>query len=78
MQERAQVKRDGGTLNLREFAGTQYPILLRLEPLAVFTVISNPLCAEGFFWYEVRYNDVVGWIAEGDADRYYASPYLEG
>ena len=79
LMERGQVTDNGDTLNLRANAGTNFEILLRLEPRAIFMVLSDsPQCVEGFTWFRVQYNDVVGWIAEGDLTEYYAVPYLPG
>jgi len=40
----------------------------------VFFVIRGPVCAEGYSWYQVRYNDSeLGWIAEGDTS-YFVEP----
>jgi hypothetical protein len=78
LRERAQVTDNGDTLNLRSGAGTDFDILLRLEPLAIFFVLEGPECADGYTWFRVRYNDVEGWIAEGEIGQYYAVPYLTG
>jgi uncharacterized protein YraI len=72
------VTDNGDTLNLRSGAGTDFDILLRLEPLAIFFVLEGPECADGYTWFRVRYNDVEGWIAEGEIGQYYAVPYLTG
>ncbi|MCC6614781.1 MAG: protein kinase [Anaerolineae bacterium] len=44
----------------------------------LFFVIRGPLCAEGYSWYQVRYNDTeLGWIAEGDTS-YFVEPVSSG
>ena len=43
----------------------------QVDPLDIFQVIDGPICADGFNWWQVEVNNLVGWLAEGDADRYY-------
>lgn len=32
----------------------------------VFSVVSGPQCISGLYWWQVNYNGLVGWTAEGD------------
>lgn len=34
-----------------------------------FTVVAEPVCADGFWWWQVNYNGVVGWTVQGTADE---------
>jgi hypothetical protein len=40
-----------------------------------FLTLSGPVCADGYYWYEVDYAGQIGWIAEGDNTSYYVEPY---
>ncbi len=40
----------------------------------VFTVIGGPQCISGLYWWQVNYNGLIGWTAEGDG---YATYWLE-
>jgi len=40
----------------------------------VFTVIGGPQCADGYLWWQVNYNGLVGWTANGSADEYWVEP----
>jgi uncharacterized protein YraI len=39
-----------------------------------FTVTGGPVCADGFTWWQVNYNGVVGWTASGDSSEYWVEP----
>ena len=42
---------------------------------AAFTVLSGPVCASnGVAWWQVQYNGLTGWTAEGQGTNYYLSP----
>lgn len=40
----------------------------------VFTVLSGPTCADGYNWWQVLYEGIVGWTAEGGAAEYWVAP----
>ncbi|HMM30023.1 MAG TPA: SH3 domain-containing protein [Aggregatilineaceae bacterium] len=40
----------------------------------VFTVLSGPTCADGYHWWQVLYEGIVGWTAEGSAAEYWVAP----
>jgi len=77
IQERARVT-DTESLNLRAGPGTDFEILARIEPGNDFFVLEGPTCAEVYSWYRVRHRRQEGWIAEGDLETYYVTPYLPG
>ncbi|NJL95504.1 MAG: hypothetical protein HC915_18150, partial [Anaerolineae bacterium] len=37
-------------------------------------VLAGPTCASGFVYWQVEYNGMVGWTAEGDATTYFMVP----
>jgi len=78
--ERGRVTRTDGdeTLNLRSGPGTDYEILVQIDPLEMFYVVDGVQCSGGYAWFQVNYRGRVGWIAEGDEDQYYAEPYQTG
>lgn len=67
---------DGETLNMRTSPGTNNRIIVQMEQLETFFVLDGPVCTSQYTWYKVEYKGDVGWVAEGDADQYYAEPYL--
>ncbi|MCA9904184.1 MAG: SH3 domain-containing protein, partial [Anaerolineae bacterium] len=65
---------DPRPLNVRTSPSTGAARSGQLVPGDLFFVQRGPVCAEGYSWYEVRYDgDQVGWIAEGDRD-YFVEP----
>jgi hypothetical protein len=76
--ERGRVTDNGRKLNLRVRPDTNAGVLRLLQPGAVFDVIGGPQCANGYAWFQIRYEGREGWIAEGDDTGYFAEPYLAG
>jgi hypothetical protein len=40
----------------------------------VFVVVSGPQCVSGYAWWQVNYNGVTGWTAEGQGNDYWLEP----
>jgi hypothetical protein len=40
----------------------------------VFTVIGGPVCAGNYAWWQVDYNGLIGWTAEGEGQTYWLEP----
>ncbi len=79
LYERGQVTDNNDeSLNLRAGPGTSFRILRRIAPGAVFFVIGGPECGSSYTWFRVQFEDLEGWIAEGDFNEYYTQPYLSG
>ncbi|MCK6580332.1 MAG: hypothetical protein L6Q98_19740 [Anaerolineae bacterium] len=45
-----------------------------IPPGDEFAVIDGPICADGYAWWMVDYDGLIGWTAEGDAVRYWLEP----
>lgn len=65
------------------------PNTLRMQPAAnssaigqipagqTFVVLNGPQCGpEGWSWWRVNYNGIVGWTAEGSGSVYWLEPYV--
>lgn len=61
---------------LRSQPGTSWPsVVIGQMPLGgVFSVLAGPTCANGYYWWQVNYNGVTGWTAEGDVGGYWLEP----
>src|SRR5690606_26584426 len=66
------------------------PNTLRMQPAAnssaigqipagqTFVVLNGPQCGpEGWSWWRVNYNGIVGWTAEGSGSVYWLEPYVD-
>jgi uncharacterized protein YgiM (DUF1202 family) len=56
------VEAGGGVGNLRSGPGTGYRVLKRVATGTTGTVTGGPAEANGYFWYQVRFGSVTGWI----------------
>jgi hypothetical protein len=54
--------------------GTGFEVLGRIPAGDTFRVIAGPVCADGYVWWQVEYNDLIGWTAEGDTASYWLAP----
>ena len=41
----------------------------------IFSVVGGPQCADGFLWWQVNYQGVTGWTANGDGTQHWVEPY---
>lgn len=60
--------------NVRQSATINSTRIGQIPPGGVFTVIGEPVCADGYTWHNISYGDLVGWTAEGDATTYWLEP----
>ncbi len=63
---RAGVIQTGLPNNLRREPSTQAVRSGQIPAGGTFLVLAGPRCAEGYHWWQVRYQDTEGWTAEGD------------
>lgn len=42
---------------------------------ATFTVLSGPVCESNLGWWQVNYNGLIGWTAEGQNGIYWLEPF---
>ncbi|MBN2304284.1 MAG: SH3 domain-containing protein, partial [Anaerolineae bacterium] len=56
--------------------GTDSPIIGEIPGGGVFTVLNGPQCGpEGRYWWQVTYQGITGWTAEGQSGIYWLQPY---
>ncbi|MBE0689259.1 MAG: hypothetical protein IH587_03950, partial [Anaerolineae bacterium] len=77
---RLQVGKDGvvvaglGANNLRSAPAGDAAQTGSLPADAIFSVVSGPLCRGRHVWWQVEYQGVSGWTAEGEGDVYWLAP----
>ena len=64
----------GVTIRIRATPGTSATIYAQMPPGTVFSVVAGPNCGDNYTWWQINYNGIVGWIAEGTGADYYVEP----
>lgn len=64
----------GGANRLRADAALTAAETALIPGGAVVTVTGGPRCADGVIWWEVNYDGLVGWTAEGQDDSFFLGP----
>lgn len=59
--------------NVRTAAAINATVINQISPGEVLYVEQGPICANGYNWYRVRNNRIVGWTAEGGEGVYWLS-----
>ncbi len=59
--------------SIRESIGSS-TVLATMPGGAVFAILDGPVCSGPHYWYQVSYNGVVGWVAEGNLGNYWLEP----
>ncbi|MGB7341604.1 MAG: SH3 domain-containing protein [Phototrophicaceae bacterium] len=59
---------------IRSAPSTNGDILGEIAGGAEFSVIGGPACDGTYTWFEIDYNGVIGWTAEGTGDQYFIEP----
>jgi WD40 repeat protein len=73
-QMQARVVPGGAPNNVRVEPRTDAGLAGEIAPNGVFTIIAGPQCANGFVWWQVDFDGLVGWTAEGRDGEYWLEP----
>ncbi len=60
--------------NVRPQPNVNTSLLGQIPPGGVFTIMAGPQCAGGLYWWQVNYNGLIGWTAEGNSSQYWLEP----
>lgn len=71
---KAQSTDNGIPKNIRQQPTTSSQRVGQVAPGALADVVGGPECAQGMVWWQVEYEDVTGWIAEGQFGVYWYVP----
>lgn len=64
----------GSPNNMRDQPGSAGTKTGNIPGGAVFLVLDGPQCADGLVWWQVDYDGLVGWTAEGQNVEYWLEP----
>jgi hypothetical protein len=71
----ARVVRGLGANNLRSAPNSGSELLTQIPEGEIFTIQQQvPVCDAGLIWWNVYYNDLSGWTAEGADGVYWLEP----
>ena len=71
-----QVVPNTGPNNMRYEPTTISAVMGQIPAGGEFEIVAGPSCADGFVWWQVSYNGVTGWTAEGQGSDYWLEPLL--
>ncbi len=61
--------------NVRSQPDLSAVLIGQIPPGGIFYVISGPVCNNSTAWYQVNFNGLIGWTAEGQGSTYWLEPY---
>lgn len=60
--------------NLRAEPALSGALIGQLPGGAEFYIWQGPVCADGYAWWQVEYDNLIGWTAEGQGQAYWLAP----
>jgi WD40 domain-containing protein len=72
----ARVEEGGFPNNIRDLPGASGKYMGEIPPGQTFTVVDGPRCSllDKIIWWQVNYNGIIGWTAEGKDSDYWVEP----
>ncbi len=67
----------GSANRIRETPDTAGNILGSIPGGAAFNVLYDSVCGDGYLWWRVAYQGIVGWTVEGIGEDYFVEPYQD-
>lgn len=65
-----------GENNLRSNPGTSASVIGVIPPGGVVRVLDGPTCVDDLIWWQIAYENQIGWTAEGEGEIYWLQPEL--
>lgn len=59
---------DPSPLPMRSGAGSNHGVISNIPVRTRLTISAGPVCADGFWWWQIEYQGVTGWTVEGDSE----------
>ncbi|HLU10965.1 MAG TPA: SH3 domain-containing protein [Oceanobacillus sp.] len=66
----------GPSNNLRVQPSLDAAVVGQMPGGSMFTVLAGPTCANGYNWWQVNHNGLIGWTAEGIGNQYWIEPVM--
>jgi len=66
----------GDANNMRDTPSTSGNRVGQVPGEAEFTVLDGPVCSDGYTWWQINYDGLVGWTVESIADSYSLEPLV--
>jgi hypothetical protein len=63
----------GQANNVRQNPTPKAALLGKIQPGEVVTILDGPVCADGYNWWQVKFNRFTGWTPEGKGQAYWLS-----
>jgi hypothetical protein len=60
--------------NVRQEPNSASPRIGEIPSGGEFAILAGPICAENLAWWQVDYNGLIGWTAEGQREEYWLQP----
>jgi hypothetical protein len=67
---------EGGANRIRSEPSVHGAQIGEIPPGGLAYVQDGPVCGDGYQWWKVGYNDIVGWTAEGEGGTYWVTPLI--
>jgi len=64
--------------NMRDRASTSGALIDSIPSEARFDVVSGAVCADGYYWYQIDFQGVLGWTAESGGGEYWIAELAPG
>jgi hypothetical protein len=61
--------------NVRDEPSTAGNLAGTIPGEGIFYVYDGPVCADGYVWWQINYEDIYGWTVEGANGEYWVEPY---
>lgn len=68
---------EGARQNMRVQPSLDAEIIEQLPAGTIVNILNDVECADGYLWWEIAYNGVIGYVAEGQDDEYWLEPYID-
>ena len=71
---KARTTHGGGSLRVRSNPGVSASVIGHINSDEEFLIVDGPQCADGYTWWKINDNSLIGWVAERDAATWFIKP----